>query len=737
MKNIFYFVIPIFLTIPIVSSGQSNFKQITLDDIFKNRTFSTVQVQSIKSMNNGEIYCQLKGDTLNLYSYKSGKYLSTIVAGHQLIPDGDSLPISMRNYTFSPDENKILFATNTERIYRHSRKSEYFFYEIGTKRLSRLSNFGKQQLADFSPDGSKIAFVRANNIFIKDLINSKELQVTYDGLYNNIINGAPDWVYEEEFSFSKAFFWSPDSKKIAFYRFDESEVKEFSMTMWGELYPKQNKFKYPKAGEANSSVSILVYDTESGKTIPMNLGDETDIYIPRIKWTNDPEILSIQWMNRLQNELKILLTNATTGESETVYNEKNKYYIDITDNLTFLTDNEHFIFTSEQNGFNHIYLFDMLGNLEQQITKGNWDVQEFLGVDNKKNLVYYTSSESSPINRELYVIKTDGSRKKQLSENTGTNRVKFSKKYKYYINTFSDANTPGLTSVHSANGKQLWVVEDNNKLKEAIKEYNFSNREFFNFQTVEGTTLNAWMIKPSHFDPSEKYPVLMYVYGGPGSQTVKNSWGRGNAWYQMLAQQGVIIVSVDNRGTGARGEEFKKMTYLQLGKYETIDQIEAARYIGSLSYVDKNRIGIWGWSYGGFMTALCLMEGADVFSMGIAVAPVTNWRNYDNIYTERFMRAPKENPDGYNDNSPINHVDKLKGNFLLIHGTADDNVHFQNSIELVTALVDANKQFENQFYPNSNHGIYTGKNTSYHLYRKMTDFITENLIENNNATNFE
>ncbi len=708
--------------------SQTTDKELSLDDIFKSRKFRSEGVYGIHPVNNGEMYAQLVNDSLNLYGFKDGSFKSNVVSSAQLVPEGDTTPISMRRYTLSPNEKKILFATETERIYRHSSKSAYYVYDLASASLKVLSENGKQQLADFSPDARKVAFVRDNNLYVTDLQNNTEMAITSDGKFNHIINGTTDWVYEEEFGFTKAFFWSPDGKNIAYYKFDESDVKEFHMTMWGELYPEANNFKYPKAGEDNSVVNIFIHNLETGNTTSVNIGEETDIYIPRIKWTQDPNVLSVQWMNRLQNELKILLADAETGETETVYHESNKYYIDITDDLTFLKDGEHFVFTSEQDGYNHIYLFDMLGNLEQQITSGDWDVSRFYGIDEKKGIVYYSSSESSPLNREVYSIKLNGTGKKKLSEQNGTNSARFSKNFKYYINTWSDATNPSLITVHNHKAKKLRTMVTNEKLKETVDEYNFSKKEFFSFNTADGSDLNGWMIKPPDFDPTKKYPVLMYVYGGPGSQTVRNSWGGGNTWYQMLAQKGLIIVSVDNRGTGARGEEFKKMTYLQLGKYETMDQIEAAKHLGSLDYVDKERIGIWGWSYGGYMSTSCLAKGADYFSMAIAVAPVTNWRYYDNIYTERFMRTPQENPDGYDDNSPINHVDKIKGKLLLMHGTADDNVHVQNSVDLVTALVDANVQFDMQFYPNSNHGIYTGKNTSYHLYTRMTEFILDNLV---------
>jgi len=720
-----------FLLANLLSSAvlaQTGKKELTLNDIFRSRKFYASGVYGMRPLNDGEHFCMLKKDSLNIYSYKTGEYAGSIVTANKLIPEGDTTPIGMYRYQLSNDEKKILFATKTESIYRRSSISDYYVYDSNSGKFTKLSNNGKQRLATFSPDGRKVAFVRDNNLFIKDLESDTEKQITSDGLKNNIINGATDWVYEEEFSFSKAFFWSPDGNKIAFYRFDESNVKEFQFTEWGDLYPKEYKYKYPKAGEANSVIKILVYDVNDENTKEMDIGEDTDIYIPRIKWTNDPSLLAIQWMNRLQNHLKILLTEVNTGTNSVIYDETNKYYIDITDNLTFFKDNKRFIFTNEQDGFNHIYLYSMNGELINQVTKGQWDVTGFKGVDEKKGLVYFTSAETSPLNRELYVIKLNGKSKKKLSERDGSNRAVFSNSYKYYVNSFSSATTPPYITVNEANGKVIRVLKDNSDLLDTLAEYDFSFKEFFKFTTSEGIELNGWMIKPPDFDPEKKYPVLMNVYGGPGSQTVLNSW-RANMWNQMLSQKGIILVSVDNRGTGARGEKFKKMTYLQLGKYETIDQIEAAKYLGSLSYVDSTRIGIWGWSYGGYMSSLCITKGADFFSMAIAVAPVTNWRYYDNIYTERFMRTPQENPDGYDDNSPINHVSELKGKYLIIHGTADDNVHLQNTMDMVTALVNANKQFDMQLYPNSNHGIYTGPNTTMHLYTRLTDFITENLLK--------
>lgn len=714
----------------LIAASQEEKKDISLEDIFQNRIFSSKRISEINPMDNGELYCLLINDSLNLYDYKKGTYKGTIVTAAQLIPKDSDTPISMRRYQLSDNENKIIFATETESIYRHSSKSNYYIYDLISQSLFPLSNNGKQRLATFSPDATKVAFVRDNNIFIKDLTLETEEQITKDGFYNKIINGAADWVYEEEFGFTKAFFWSPDSKNIAFYRFDETNVKEFQMTIWGELYPEHHKFKYPKAGEDNSDVQIHIYNLDSKESKLIDIEKGTYSYIPRIKWTNDANILAIQSLNRHQNELTITLADAMSRETEIIYQESNKYYIRITNNLTFLNDNEHFIITSEQDGFNHIYLFDILGNLEQQITKGKWDVDKLYGINEKKGLIYFSSSESSPINRELYAIKLDGTEKKKLSSNPGTNLARFNKNHQYYINTYSNANTPSIITVNSSKGSILRTIIDNSALVKSSKDYNFTKKEFFEFTTSENIQLNGWMIKPHDFDSTKKYPVLMFVYGGPGSQRVLNRWGRRLPWFQMLSSKGLIIVCVDNRGTGARGEEFKKMTYQQLGKYETLDQIETAKHLGSLGYVDKNRIGIWGWSYGGYVTASCLTKGSEYFSMGIAVAPVTNWRYYDNIYTERYMRTPQENPSGYDENSPIFHAEKLKGKLLLIHGTGDDNVHVQHTIDFSSSLVKANKQFEMQLYPNSNHGIYTGQNTTLHLYTRMTEFIMKNLINN-------
>lgn len=717
-----------------VSWSQKGDKSITLDGLMKEYRFYPRSVQGILSMNDGEHYTTLAGGGKYIvkFRYSDGGLVDTLVNIEALGMENFQ---ATDDYEFSGDEKKVLLYTNRERIYRRSFTANYYVYDLDTKKVELLSINGKQQLATFSPDGSMIAFVRGNNIFLKFLDNGQERAVTTDGEFNRIINGAPDWVYEEEFEFNKAFAWSPDSKSIAFMRFDESDVHEFGMTMFAgtfptieanKLYPENRVWKYPKAGDDNSKVSVHVYHLAGMNTEKMDVGRETDQYIPRIKWTQDPTQLCIYRENRLQNKLELLFAHSYSGKSKVIYTDINKYYIDekYFDDLTFLDDKKQFVISNESDGYNHIYLYDLSGKLVQQITKGKWDVTHFYGFNPDSKLFYFQAAAVSPMQREVYSIKMNGKGMKKLSEKVGTNSAAFSNNYNYFINTFSSVNTPPLVTLHKANGKEIRVLEDNQKYNERLAGYKFNYKEFFTFTTSEGVTLNASMIKPPDFDPNKKYPVLMTQYSGPNSQTVEDNWNID--WEQVLAAKGYIVVSVDGRGTGARGEEFRKMTYLQLGKYETIDQIEGAKYLQTLPYIDGSRIGIWGWSYGGFISTLCMEKGDGIFKAGIAVAPVTNWRFYDNIYTERFMRTPQENPDGYDANSPLFFADKLQGKYLICHGSADDNVHVQNTMEFIEKLVQANKQFEMQIYTNRNHSIYGG-NTRYHLFTRKLDFLLENL----------
>lgn len=704
--------------------SQEQYKKISLEKIYKESIFSPKAVRGINSMNNGSHYTiNNGGQSIDKHNYATGEKTATLFD----VKNYEELPY-FSAYEFSQDEKNILLTTNVEYIYRHSFVAEYFVYQTKDKTLTPLSSQGKQQLASFSPDGKLVSFVRENNLFITNIEEGTELQITSDGEKNKIINGAPDWVYEEEFGFSRGFYWSPDGKRIAYYKFDETAVPEFGMDMFGNLYPESYVFKYPKAGETNSNVTLHVYNLESKETINIDVEADNDSYIPRIKWTNDPEILSVTWMNRLQNQVRIIHCNANQGNAEIVYEESNdKYISEATDNMiTYLPDNKSFLLISERSGYFHFYKYDFKKKKLFELTSGEWDIHSLLGVDIKKKEVYYTSYEESSIEQHVYAIKLDGTKKRKISTLPGTSDAWFSSTYEYYIMSHSDANSPSNYSLFNRKGELIRELETNEELKKKTEEYGFSKVEFLTVPTASGQLLNAYMIKPGDFDPNKQYPLFMYVYGGPESQNVTDSWGRSSAWHQLLVQEGYIVACVDNRGTNGRGEEFRKATYMQLGRLETIDQVESATYLGELPYIDETRIGIFGWSYGGFMTSLCLTKGGGVFKMGIAVAPVTNWRYYDTVYTERFMRTPQENPSGYDDNSPINFADQLEGKLLLVHGMGDDNVHFQNSVDFAEALVQANKQFDMQFYPNKNHGIYGG-NTSYHLRVRMTEFILENL----------
>ena len=702
-------------------------QKLTVEEIYSG-AFRTETMDELFAMKNSNQYTVLNFDRssrsmqLDLYDFATLQKINTIVDTKNFPELADGID----SFVFSKDEKQLLIANNTNAIFRYSFTADYFLYNLASKKLTKIAS--QLQEPTFSPDGLKIGFSKENNLFIYDIASEKIIQVTTDGKKNNIINGITDWVYEEEFAFVRAYDWSADSKKLAYIRFDESQVPEFSMTIFQkELYPKMETFKYPKAGEKNSEVSLLVYDLNTGSSKEVNLGNYNDFYIARMKWTNDANVLCAQVLNRHQDNLDLLLIDGTTATSKVVLNEKDKAYIDVTDNLTFLKDNS-FIWTSEKDGFNHIYVYDKTGKLKNQVTKGNWEVTAYYGLDEKTKTVFYQSVENGSTIRDVYRIGLDGKNKVKLSSQIGTNSATFSPNFQYFINTYSSATQPTIYTLnYTKDGKQIQSIIDNKALAEKLIKYNLPVKEFFEITTEKGNKLNAWMIKPKDFDANKKYPVFMYQYSGPGSQQVDNKWNTANDyWFMMLSQQGYITVCVDGRGTGFKGAAFKKVTQKQLGKLEVEDQIDAANVIGNYTYVDKSRIGIFGWSYGGFMSSNCLFKGAEVFKMAIAVAPVTNWRFYDSIYTERYLQTPQENASGYDDNSPINFVSKLKGNFLLIHGSADDNVHVQNTMQMVEALVQANKQFEWAIYPDKNHGIYGGK-TRIQLYNKMTNFIKEKL----------
>ncbi len=717
------FYICLFLTT--ILSAQT--KDITLEDIWSG-TFRTERMDVLHSMVNGQQYSVLNFDrasrttSIDIYDYKTLEKVKTLVSSKDL----EELNY-FSDYTFSKDESKVLLVTEEEPIFRRSSLGSFYVYDINNGSITSVSD-QKVQEPTFSPDGTKVAFGLNNNLYIKDLNSGETTQITFDGVKNKIINGITDWVYEEEFAFVRAFEWNASSNKIAFIRFDETKVPEFSMDVYGTgLYQTQQVFKYPKAGETNSLVSLHIYSLSDDSTNEVEVNKAyNDFYIPRIKWTNDAHILSAQYTNRHQNELDLWMINAKANTANLVLTETDKAYVDVTDNLTFLKDNS-FIWTSEKDGYNHIYHYSKDGELINQITKGNWEVTNYYGYDEKTKNIFYQSVENGSINRDVYSIKLNGRNKTRLTKSDGTNDAAFSADFSFFINTFSSAKTPPEYSLNSAaSGNLIKSIKDNDVLSQNLSDYKTSEKEFSTIR-VNNNDLNMWMIKPANFDASKEYPLFLTQYSGPGSQSVSNSWNSTNDyWFQHLAQQGYIIVCVDGRGTGLKGAEFKKVTQNELGKYEVEDQIQAAKQLGALPYIDASRIGIWGWSYGGFMSSNCLFKGNDVFKMAIAVAPVTSWRFYDTIYTERYMTTPQENASGYDENSPINHVKKLKGDFLLVHGSADDNVHLQNTMRLVEALIQADKQFDWAVYPDKNHGIYGG-NTRLHLYKKMTNFINETL----------
>ncbi|MGK0493787.1 MAG: dipeptidyl-peptidase-4 [Maribacter sp.] len=699
-------------------------KQISVTDIYTDE-FQTQGMDVLRSKNNGKQYTVLNKDpyrgivSVDTYDYSTLKKVSTVISTDDIggIEDFSS-------YSFSQDETKLLLATQVESIFRRSTLGVFYVYDIAFKKLIKI-NDAKIQEPTFSPDNKKVAYVKDNNLFLMNLESGTTKQVTEDGVKNKIINGVTDWVYEEEFSFVRAFEWNADGSTLAFLRFDETNVSEYSMDVYGtEKYPSQHVFKYPKAGEDNAIVSLHTYDVQSGETAKINLGDA--YYIPRIKWMNHKGSLSVQTMNRHQNHLKVHLVDAQTREVSVLLEETDKAYVDIHDNLTFL-DDDSFIWTSEKDGWNHIYLYNSDGELMNQITKGAWEVTKYYGYDQNEDKIYYQSTENGSTNRGVYSVESNGKKRKDLAVAAGVNSASFSANFTYFINKYSSATTPPKYTLHiSLSGKKVKDILDNTALSQKLEGYETSPKEFSTI-TINGNDLNMYIIKPADFDASKKYPLLMYQYSGPGSQNVSNTWmSDRDYWHQLLVSKGYIVACVDGRGTGYKGSDFKKVTYLNLVKYETEDQIAAAKKLSELDYIDEQRTGIWGWSFGGHMSTNCLLKGNDTFEMAIAVAPVTSWRFYDTIYTERFMRTPEENPSGYDDNSPFNYPQLLKGNYLLIHGSGDDNVHVQNTMRMVEALVQANKQFDWAIYPDKNHSI-KGGNTRIHLFNKMTDFVTSKL----------
>lgn len=683
----------------------------------KSGKFRAKSVSGVRSMNDGEHYTANVGGRIEKYNYKTGESVGTVFD----VQDFPELSGRYSGYIFSPDESKILIVTNVQPIYRHSATADYWVYDVAARTLKRLTDGGREQEATFSPDGKLVGFVRDNDIYYVDLADYSLHRVTDDGEKNRIINGHADWVYEEEYAFTRAFEFSPDGRSIAYLRFDEEKVPEFSMTIFGEaLYPGQYTYKYPKAGETNSVVELYRYDLADGTRTRVDVGPETDQYIPRIGWTPEGELYFFR-VNRLQNNFELMLADRN-GQSSVLYSEQDRRYIERPNDetITFLPKGK-FLVKSERDGYMHLYLHNEKGAVTDTLTRGRWEVTQL--VDVTPDRVYYLSNEGSPLRNNLWSVRLNGKGKKKLTNEEGTYSIAPSRNVKYFISYFSNVGTPNLVRLHDASGKVVRTLEDNAALKATIEQRRVPKKEFFEFKTVYGQTLNGWMIKPYDFDPDKKYPVLMYQYSGPGSQEVVDRWSMD--WYDVLPQEGYIVVCVDGRGTGGRGADFRKCTYGNLGGLETLDQIEAAKYLARQPYIDADRIGIYGWSYGGFMALNCILKGADLFKMAIAVAPVTSWRFYDTVYTEIYNGLPQDNPRGYDDNSPINFAKDLKGRLLLVHGTADDNVHVQNTYRMADALTRADKQFDMRIYTDDNHSMMPSG--MFNVREMMVGYTLENL----------
>ncbi|AYO58875.1 S9 family peptidase [Chryseobacterium sp. 6424] len=705
----------IFLTISVMASVAAFAQEITLDKIYSGY-YRGKGISGIASLKNGLNYAVIEPGGIAKYSYKTSQKEGNIVDGRY------------ESYLFNDDESKILLLKESEPVYRHSFFGKYEVKDLKTGKTVNLNEGRFVQEPTFSPDGTKVAFVADNNLYYQDIDTGKIVQITIDGKKNHILNGLADWVYEEEFGHARLYEWTKNSDAIVFVKSDETDVPEVLIPIYGKkLYPSEMRFKYPKAGEKNSVVSAQLFRLDSGKTIALNLSGFKNYYIPNVYKTAKADEIILITSDRTQNASDILKVNTKTGNIRKLFTETDEKWVD-TDNVTleFLDDNS-FIWGSERDGNRHLYLYDENGKLKKQITKGNWEVTNYYGYNPKTKEVYVQTTEKGSINKVVSKINISTGKSTLLSNAEGNNNANFSGNFNYFIETSSTANRPHTYILKDGNGKTVKELQNNNEMLAKLQADNWVAKEYFTIPNEVGDQMNAWVMKPKDFDPNKKYPLFMFQYSGPGSQSVSNSWDSGNAlWFNHLVQQGYIVACVDGRGTGYKGTKFKKSTYMNLGKYEIEDQIAAAKWFGNQSYIDKSRIGIFGWSFGGYMASLALTKGADVFKTGIAVAPVTNWRYYDTVYTERFLRTPQENPKGYDENSPTEYANLLKGKFLLIHGTADDNVHFQNSMEFAEALVQQKKQFEFMAYPDKNHGIYGGQ-TRPQLYQKMTEFLLENL----------
>ena len=734
MKKISLLLIFCALSLAINAQGT----ELTLENAI-NGKYSGERLGNIVPMADGEHYTMISNDRKRIvkYSFRTGKEVETLF---DVSKARECTFKSFDGYQLSPDETKILIQTETKPIYRRSFTAVHYVYTIKRNLVEKLSDGGPQQVPTFSPDGNMVAFVRNNNIFlVKFLYGNSESQVTTDGAFGKIINGVPDWVYEEEFEYNRAFEFSPDNKMITFVRFDETAVPSYSFPLYAgqypanknfEYYPGSYSYKYPKSGQTNSTVTVHSFDIKSKVIRKLNIPIKKEDYIPRIRFTKDENKLAVMTLNHTQNQFDMYFVNPRSGVAKLILRDESKYYINEGnfDNIVFYDSN--FSFLSEKDGYNHLYWYSIGGNLIKQVTKGNFEVRKYHGWNAVTNTFYYESNEGNVLRNAVYAIDIKG-KKSKLSEKEGTNNAIFSSTMKYFINTYSNLTTPPVVTLNDNKGKELDVLISNNKIKEEISQMAMPKKEFFTFTTSAGVQLNGWIMKPADFSESKKYPVILYQYSGPGTQQVTDRWNIGETrsglgWEAYMTTQGFIVACVDGRGTGGRGAEFTKCTYMNLGIKEAQDQAETAKYFNNQPYVDKGRIGIWGWSYGGYMTIMSMSEGSNVFKAGVAVAPVTDWKFYDSIYTERFMRTPEENADGYASSSAFTRAKNLSGKLLIVHGMADDNVHFQNTAEYSEQLVQSNKQFDMQVYTNRNHGIYGG-NTRNHLFTRLTEFFKTNL----------
>jgi len=701
---------------------------LTVHELFGTRDFASDLVETDWAKD-GASYTLLEDDArdhTDLYRVDAATGTRTLlVRGADLIPAGAQEPIDIESYQFSRDGTKLLIFTNTARVWRQNTKGTYYVWDFGSKRLSPISrNSGYQMFAKFSPAGDRVAFVRSNNLFVTELASGIETQLTSDGS-DVVINGTTDWVYEEELDLRDAFRWSPDGQRIAFWRFDQSPIQPYYLENDDALYPAIVPVRYPKAGTPNSLVRIGVVELATGKTSWIDLGTNKDMYIPGMDFADSPTEVWFTRLNRLQNQLEVLLADVRTGASRVIATDTDSAWVNQHEPHWF-NGGKEFLLESDRDGFTHLYLYNRNGSLSRRVASGDWDIAEFNGVDEKNRSAYVTANIDGPMVRSVVRLSLEGKGITRISREAGTHRAEFDPTCRYYIDYYSRAGVPTVERLYQADGSLVRSIADNKALAEKVAAQGLDLPTFLKIKMPDGTELNAWMIKPKNFDPSKHYPLLMWVYGGPGSQTVTDSWSGPYLWFQLLAQNGYLVASVDNRGTGGRGARFERVTYLRLGQYESADQIAAARFFGSLPYVDASRIGIWGWSYGGYVASRTMFVGGDVFKAAIAVAPVTDWRFYDTIYTERYMGLPADNPQGYELSSSLAYADSLRGNFLVVHGTGDDNVHFQNTVRLVERLEKANKQFDMRIYPNKTHSI-SGGNTTENLFGFLTEWLKRSL----------